>query len=363
MDVLDIEPHGFADIQISLPDMKEEDCFLMLTYYQASKDKLTQIGHVMGFDQIALSEYREKELPFEKSGEKGEVTLTETPRAFFVAGKDFRYEFGKIEGNFLHMEKNGRECIAAPVEWNVFRAPIDNDRYIISEWEKAGYNRDVVKVYGAEAKLRQNIVTITCDLSIAAPAVQPFLHLHAVWSINAAGQVKLSLDGKRNPIFPFLPRFGLKFCLPVSERMKEEGKNAGDMPVSYFGYGPHESYIDKHRASYMDVFATTVGELHQDYLRPQENGSHYNCHFMQTGSFAARGKRPFSFSASEYTIRELTEKRHNYELEKAGYVVVCTDYKMSGVGSNSCGPELLPQYRLEEEEFKWEMLYSFSDRD
>ena len=113
----------------------------------------------------------------------------------------------------------------------------------------------------------------------------------------------------------------------------------------------------------MNVFGTTVGELHQNYLRPQENGSHYNCHFIQTGSFAVRGKRLFSFSASEYTIREITEKRHNYEMEKVRQVVVCTDYKMSSVGSNFCDPEFLPQYRFAEEEFKWEMLYFFFDRD
>ncbi|MBD9125259.1 MAG: hypothetical protein EGP68_11080 [Lachnospiraceae bacterium] len=72
---------------------------------------------------------------------------------------------------------------------------------------------------------------------------------------------------------------------------------------------------------------------------------------------------PRKFSASEYTIREITEKRHNYEMEKVRQVVVCTDYKMSSVGSNFCDPEFLPQYRFAEEEFKWEMLYSFFDRD
>ena len=41
----------------------------------------------------------------------------------------------------------------------------------------------------------QNVASITCDFSIAAPVIQPFLRLHAVWSINAEGQVKLVLDG------------------------------------------------------------------------------------------------------------------------------------------------------------------------
>lgn len=90
-----------------------------------------------------------------------------------------------------------------------------------------------------------------------------------------------------------------------------------------------------------------------------ENGSHYNCFTVKVGNLTARGRKPFSFNASEYTIEELATKKHNYELEKAGCVVVCTDYKQSGVGSNSCGPQLLPQYRFDEEEFVWEMLYCF----
>lgn len=178
--------------------------------------------------------------------------------------------------------------------------------------------------------------------------IQPFLRLHAVWTVNGDGEIRVTVDGKRDTAFPFLSRFGLKFCIP--EKQQE---------VAYFGYGPHESYCDKHQASYMDVFHTTVPELHRDYVRPQENGSHYNCFTVKVGNLTARGRKPFSFNASEYTIEELATKKHNYELEKAGCVVVCTDYKQSGVGSNSCGPQLLPQYRFDEEEFVWEMLYCF----
>ena len=59
---------------------------------------------------------------------------------------------------------------------------------------------------------------------------------------------------------------------------------------------------------------------------------------------------------SYYTAQELTEKMHNYELEKSGHVIWHLDYGMSGVGSNSCGPELLKQYRLNEEKMHWELV-------
>ena len=368
LDEVKAAPHGFVDIDLDLSGKVEairenvsswkELVHLKLTYCQKKRDKLTQIGHVYGFDQFALNVVQDQELPFQK---KKEALLSETPFAFCIDGETFHYEFGKKEGNFLVMQKEGKPCIVSPVKWNVFRAPTDNDREIVNEWREAGYDRSMVKVYHAEAKQRQGIVTVTCDFSIAALYIQPFLRLHAVWSINGDGEIHLALEGKRDVKFPFLPRFGLLFCLPGDppEDMGGEG-GPGDTKVSYYGYGPHESYQDKHRASHVDLFSTSVGKMHRDYIKPQENGNHYGCRFAQVGNFTATGKQPFDFNASEYTIEELTQKAHNYELEKAGYVVVCTDYKQSGVGSNSCGPKLLACYRLEEEEFCWEMMYRFS---
>ena len=57
--------------------------------------------------------------------------------------------------------------------------------------------------------------------------------------------------------------------------------------------------------------------------------------------------KEFSFNASEYTQEELSTKRHNYELAKCEDNVICIDYKMAGVGSNSCGPMLAEKYRIE----------------
>ena len=97
--------------------------------------------------------------------------------------------------------------------------------------------------------------------------------------------------------------------------------------------------------------------MHEDYIRPQENGSHYHCYEVKAGDFHAAGSRPFSFNASCYTVEELAKKAHNYELVQSGNVILHLDYAMSGVGSNSCGPQLLEKYRLNEEEMHWEMLF------
>ena len=98
-----------------------------------------------------------------------------------------------------------------------------------------------------------------------------------------------------------------------------------------------------------------MGELHEDYIRPQENGSHADCDYVTvTGGrwgLAAVSEQRFSFNASIYTQEELEKKKHNYELEPSGSTVLCLDYKQNGIGSNSCGPVLGEKYKLNKESF------------
>ena len=149
--------------------------------------------------------------------------------------------------------------------------------------------------------------------------------------------------------FPYMPRFGLQLVLPENQDQ-----------VEYIGYGPTESYQDKHRACWVDRFTTTVDELLEDYVKPQENGSHYDCDYVTVGNkrrtlAAVGGGHTFSFNASVYTQEELTGKDHNYELESCGHTVLCLDYRLNGIGSNSCGPALLPKYRLDEQKFTFKV--------
>ena len=120
-----------------------------------------------------------------------------------------------------------------------------------------------------------------------------------------------------------------------------------------------ESYCDKHRASSHGIFGGYIENFHEDYIRPQENGSHYDCSYVtvesETHKVEAMGEKTFCFNVSAYTQEELTEKKHNFELETSDYTVLCLDYAQSGIGSNSCGPELLEKYRLDCKEFKFEM--------
>lgn len=128
--------------------------------------------------------------------------------------------------------------------------------------------------------------------------------------------------------------------------------------ASYYGMGPQETYVDKHRGSYHGLFHSKVADLHEDYIYPQENGSHYDCDFVEVtgGKFglAVASDKAFSFNASKYTQEMLEKTAHNYELKESGSTVLCLDYALNGIGSNSCGPQVLDSYQFNETEFKFE---------
>ncbi len=337
------KPHETA--RIVLPELGKyagDKTWLRLIYLQKQDGLLTVRGREMGFDQFALFEETQRELQL---SEAGSIKIEETEDSFWVVSDRIRYRFGKKTAGFVSLERDGKAMMDGPMRWSTWRAPTDNDRYIRKEWQDAGYDRPWTKVYSCSADAEGQIARICCEFSLAGVYRQPFLSAKALWEVNAEGAVKLTLDAEKDSIFPWMPRFGLTLTLPREYRS-----------VSYLGYGPDESYQDKHRASWIDRFETSVDSLHEDYVRPQENGSHFHCYDVQVGPLRAEGRMPFSFNASYYTEQELTEKGHNYELEKSGHVIWHLDYGMSGVGSNSCGPVLLEKYRLDEEEIHWEMI-------
>lgn len=72
--------------------------------------------------------------------------------------------------------------------------------------------------------------------------------------------------------------------------------------------------------------------------------------------FRAVSDQPFSFNVSPFTQEELTAKKHDYELETSGYTVLCLDYKLNGIGTNSCGPIAEKPYRFTEKEFTFHLV-------
>ena len=356
-DYLDIPAHEERMVPVSFAVPKKGKCFLKLTYFQKEATEVLPAGWVLGFEEIAVKTEENvnqtakamfynntEDVENDESGLTARVE--EDDRYVTVYTDTFRYVFNKFTGVFTEMVYQNHSLLKRPMEYNIWRAPIDNERTVKNEWIRAQYDRTITRGYETKVSKEGDCVKIAATLSLTAIYIQRILHITAVWTIGKDGCIDVTMDVTKTPEFPFLPRFGLRMFLPKSMSQ-----------VTYCGLGPVESYIDKRHASYHGLFITDVKALHEDYLRPQENGSHYDCDYVTVTddkvSLTAAGRQTFSFNASVYTQEELTAKAHNYELEESPYTVLCIDYCQSGVGSNSCGPELAEAYQLNPEQFSF----------
>lgn len=344
-------PHSEGKINLKINVPESGKCYLKFIYHLKKELPLLDEDHILGFDEIEVSQKDAKcqlaEKWFEKTVTDSELQVSEDDTQIHIKGREFAYTIDRRTALFTEMKFAGREYLNHPMELNIWRAPTDNDMYIKSEWKKAHYDKAYTRAYTTEVVQGKHGVKITSHASVVAETVQKILDVTITWKIEAAGKIDADIAVTKDDEFPDLPRFGVRMFL--------------DKKLSaarYFGMGPQESYCDKHQAASHGLYQANVDDLHEDYIRPQENGSHYDCEYVELNNsrygIVVSAENAFSFNASYYTQEELEKKTHNYELTESDSVVFCVDYALNGIGSNSCGPVVLDQYRFDDVLFRFQ---------
>ena len=344
-------PHSDGKINLKINVLESGKCYLKFIYNLKKELPLLDEDYILGFDEIEVSKDDAKcklaEKWLQKTGVDSELQVKENDTQIHIKGREFAYTIDKRTALFTEMKFAGREYLNHPMELNIWRAPTDNDMYIKAEWKKAHYDKAYTRAYTTEVVQGKHGVKIVSHASVVAETVQKILDVKITWTIDASGKIDADIEATKDGEFPDLPRFGVRMFLD---------KKLSD--ARYFGMGPQESYRDKHQAASHGLYRANVRDLHEDYIRPQENGSHYDCGYVELNNsrygIAAFSESTFSFNASYYTQEELEKKTHNYELTESDSVVFCVDYALNGIGSNSCGPVVLEQYRFDDVLFRFQ---------
>ena len=346
-----VAPHSEGKTNLKVNVQENGKCYLKLIYHLKKEMPLLEENHILGFDEIEVSQKDAKcqlaEKWLEKTATDSELQVNEDDTQIHIKGREFAYTIDRRTALFTEMKFAGREYLNHPMELNIWRAPTDNDMYIKAEWKKAHYDKAYTRAYTTEVVQGKHGVKIVSHASVVAETVQKILDVTITWKIDASGKIDADIEATKDGEFPDLPRFGVRMFLD---------KKLSD--ARYFGMGPQESYRDKHQAASHGLYRANVRDLHEDYIRPQENGSHYDCGYVELNNsrygMAAFSESTFSFNASYYTQEELEKKTHNYELAESDSVVLCVDYALNGIGSNSCGPVVLDQYRFNDVLFRFQ---------
>lgn len=350
LDEVSIAPHSDGVMTLKLDIPQSGKVYLKLRYQLKKELPLLPAKHELGFDEVLLANVDGRNQTAVKwlteAEEKNEISVSETDTEITLKASDFTYAISKRTGLFTKLQYAGRDYLNHPMELNIWRAPTDNDMYIRAKWENAHFHEAYTRAYKVETIQNQYGVIVMSHVGVVAPTVQKILDVELVWKVESSGRITASMEVSKDAEFPELPRFGVRVFF---------NKNLSE--ASYYGMGPQESYRDKHRAASHGLYRSAVKDLHEDYIMPQENGSHFDCDYVElyNGRYgiAAVSETPFSFQASNYTQEMLAQAKHNYELEESDSTVLCIDYALNGIGSNSCGPEVLAAYRFDEKEFQF----------
>lgn len=329
---ISLAPHSSCKMEINVPECEAKygiylNCRLLKEGFE--------VAHT--YEKIECSII--KQAKTDKSAE-----FSEDEKNYYINGSGFSYTFSKLYGNFTSIVIDKAEKLADIIRLTVWRAPTDNDRNIkykwgwYNIWEGENFNRLFQKVYSCTAE--NGIITVKG--SLAGVSRQPFMHFTTKTAVFSDGRINVSLNAKVRENAVWLPRLGYEIVL--------REKNC---EFTYFGNGPYESYCDMHHAGKIGMFSSNPDNEYVSYVMPQEHGNHAFTKMLAVNGLRFESENPFDCNVSNYSCETLTEAMHTDELKKDGNTHIRIDYKNSGIGSNSCGPELIEEFRLKEKEISF----------
>ena len=288
-------------------------------------------GYETGFAQFVLSD----ENPVFRPEKENEVTFTETRTDIIVQCGDTEYSFDRVTGKISGIKAGGCQLLEEPLSLSIYRAPVYSTPHLVDVWKRARYDRIRQKTYGVSVSKDGGNVIITADISLGSAAMPPAVKAKVNYIFTPDGAVGIGIKASVCHNAPALPRFGLSLVMDKSFDK-----------TTYLGYGPIESYSERHRAARLSLYRTSPEKDYEHYIRPQECSSHFGTRYACVSGEKAKIEfftdESFCFKAIPYDDATIINTAHDDELTDTGRTFVNIDCKL---------PQLSPDTEFSEKEF------------
>lgn len=270
------------------------------------------------------------------------LKLQRTPDAIWIHGADTTLAFCRHQGLLAAWQVHGQPLLKTGPRLQLWRAPTDNDIRAAQLWRKNGYDRLTHRIaHIAAEQYSPQCVQVDIAGSLGGYTLTPRFEFTHCYRIYGNGAVSIATTLK--PLvadLPHLPRVGLELVLP-----------AGCDRFTWFGRGPHESYIDKCQSARVGLYSGSVQDQYEPYIFPQENGNKFETRWAAVTDLRGTGllavaEPLMNTSVHHYTVDDFTKTSHRHLLARRPETIWHLDHAVGGLGSNSCGPAPLPQHLL-----------------
>lgn len=217
---------------------------------------------------------------------------------------------------------------------NMYRTPIDNDRFIKIAWNLLGLLK------AKPCHVSTKFVTKDGLTIISKYAIRGYGKLAGVVVTIRVGEdltlyvTAKATKGWKLAFYNDIVRFGVTLEMPSA---------FGN--VKYFGRGERETLSDFNEHGRLGIYNVAVEDMAERYIMPQESGNRSDCRWAEVTDNNGNGLRfvmaakPFNFNANPYTRYQMQGARHREEIGSADTTCVQIDGFVRGSGSQSCGPQ------------------------
>ncbi len=346
-----------AELPLKKPSLRPgAECFLNMSARLGVDTMWAKKGHEIAAEQFKIA-IKSPAVPYLKLKDISPVTLLRDGKQMTIAGRDFDITFDPRTGTMTSWRSSGRDVIVSGPQFAFWRAPTDNDLVVRRQsgtgydWLAAGLDRLACRVLAFNClQVSPKAVVVNVRSRFAAPDTGRGLDCSASYTIYGSGDIVINNDVVPDADLPRLPRIGMELAIPKScDRF------------TWFGRGPHENYIDRKESAFVGLYTGSVDEQYVPYIYPQENGNKTDVRWVALHSkdgrgLLASGSALLEASAHYFTAADLTIARHTCDLKKRDFVTLHLDYRQTGLGGASCGPDTLPQYQLLPERARFSLL-------
>ncbi len=353
-------PQKAEKIDLKLPAVTVkagQEVFLNFRFYAATATAWGNSGHEVGWHQISIPAKAGKDAK-PKAARRAirPLTLDDSNGIFTVGNDDFHLIASRETGLIEALRWQEYDMLVSGPHLQIWRGPTDNDGIKgwphqiwrpLNKWRAQGLDKLALKAVSAKARRNTDgsITLLFEHLGACVASDKAVRHQHG-YTISSDGRIQADNIFTINKAIPDLPRLGVVLTL-----------KPGFQKLKWFGRGPFENYSDRKRAALVDLYESTVTEQYVPYIMPQEHGNHTDVRWLsltrKSQGLLVEAAGPMEFSVSHYTAQDIDSAYHTYDLNPRAEVILNLDYRQCGLGTGSCGPGPLEQYRIKPGRYSW----------
>lgn len=332
------------DVQrlVAQPRHPEAEYFIRFSATQKQATEWAEAGHEVAHEQFRLRAATGRQ-PYQPATAQA-LTVNASEQQVDISGQGFKLRFQN--GLLTAFEAAGQQLLAAPLTFQAFRLPTDNERGRASSYDRLGLRNLTLqpgKFSVQSAKDGQRVQITVTNTYVGAADTRFIVQQDFTVFVDGAVLVNTSMDP--SPKGFELPRLGLRTELP-----------AGFEQVRWLGRGPLDSYRDRREATHVGLWHSTVSGEWTNYVKPQEQGNKEDVRWMAVTNAAGQGLfvvAPDGIAASVghwrpedlYTTAD-KRLRHPSDVAFCEQTVLNLDAYNRALGNASCGPDVLDKYKV-----------------